>query len=192
MVDAVPPSPVGSGRARGISAAILGWFAAAWFGWGSAEPTPRWLTLILQIGTLLALLVLVLGIVLAVRSPSGSTPMRDPAVRRRYGQIVGAEFALIGLGAAVLGVTGLADWIPVWVCAGVGIHFFPLATAFGDRGLIVLGALVSAVAVVAVVVALSTDVAPGTVTGVGAGLSLLVWAAVTLVDTKAYTGRLSG
>ena len=48
--------------------------------------------------------------------------MRDRAVRRRYGIVVGLEFALLGAGAAVLAISGLTRWIPVWTCAGVGIH----------------------------------------------------------------------
>jgi hypothetical protein len=41
---------------------------------------------------------------------------------------VGLEFGLLGVGAAVLGAAGQARWIPVWICAGVGVHFFPLAS----------------------------------------------------------------
>jgi hypothetical protein len=37
------------------------------------------------------------------------------------------EFGLLGAGAAVLGATGQARWIPVWICAGVGVHFCLLA-----------------------------------------------------------------
>lgn len=186
-----PPVP-GTGRGRGVAALILGWFAAMWFAWGSAEPTPRWLTLLLQVGTVLALLVVVLGIVLAVRSPAESTPARDPAVRRQYGRLIGVEFAVIGIGSLVLGLAGLSEWIPVWVCAGVGIHFFPLSTVLGDPGLVVLGGLVTAVAVVALVVGSASGVAPGTVTGVGAGWCLLGSAALTLADRNSYSRRLTG
>ena len=83
-----------SGRARGIAAAIEGYFAVAWFGWAMASAVPRLLTLVLQIGIGLGILVAIAGIVLAVRSPAQSTPMRDRAVRRRYGIVVGLEFAL--------------------------------------------------------------------------------------------------
>ena len=63
-----------------------------------ASAGPRLLTLALRIGIGLAILVVIAGIVLAVRSPAQSTPMRDRAVRRRYGIVVGLEFALLGAG----------------------------------------------------------------------------------------------
>jgi hypothetical protein len=44
--------------------------------------------------------------------------MSDPAVRRRYGIIVGLEFGLLGAGAAALGATGHDRWIPVLICFG--------------------------------------------------------------------------
>ena len=133
-----------------------------------ASAVPRLLTLVLQIGIGLGILVAIAGIVLAVRSPAQSTPMRDRAVRRRYGIVVGLEFALLGVGAAVLAISGLAEWIPVLICAGVGIHFIPLSRVLGDRSLVILGVLISAVALAALITGLTSAVAPGTVTGAGA------------------------
>ena len=106
--------------------------------------------------------------------------MRDPAVRRRYNRIVGVEFALAGAGAAILGVTGLADWIAVWVCAVVGAHFLPLARVFGDPVLVALGAALMAVAAAALVVGLATTTAPTTVAGPATGACLVVAGVVTL------------
>jgi hypothetical protein len=180
-----------SGRARGIAAAIEGYFAAAWFGWAMASAGPPLLTLVLQIGIGLAILVVIAGIVLAVRSPAQSTPMRDRTVRRRYGIVVGLEFALLGAGAAALAISGLAKWIPVWICTGVGIHFIPLSRVLGERSLVILGVLISAVALAALITGLTSAVAPGTVTGAGAGLCLLVSAAITLIARRLYTGRIS-
>jgi hypothetical protein len=93
---------------------------------------------------------------------------------------VGIEFGLAGLGAAVLGATGHPRFIPVWVCAVVGVHFFPLAPILRDPSLVPLGALISAVAVAALAVALTTGVAASTVTGIGAGVVLLVFGIVAL------------
>ena len=178
----------GTGRGRGIGAAIVGFFAVSWFAWGSAEPTATAVTAVIRIGTVVGLLVIVLGVLLAVRSPAGSSVMADPVARRRYGIIVGGEFALIGLGSAVLGAVGWAEWIPVAVCLGVGLHFFPLAPVLRDRGLIVLGVLLILVAAGALLVGLTTGVAPGTVTGVGAGVCLLIWAVSALLDRSLYPG----
>jgi hypothetical protein len=105
----------------------------------------------------------------------------DPAVRRRYGIIVGLEFGLLGAGAAVLSATGLYQWVPVWICFGVGAHFFPLATTLQNPTLRPLGALLIAVAAAALVTGLASTVAPSTVTGVGAGLSLLAFGLATLL-----------
>ena len=100
---------------------------------------------------------------------------------RRYGIIVGVEFGLLGVGAAVLGVTGLYQWVPVWICFGVGVHFFPLASTLQNPTLRPLGALLIAVAAAALVTGLASAVAPSTVTGVGAGLCLLAFGLATLL-----------
>ena len=50
-----------------------------------ASAVPGLLMLLLQVGIGLGILMVIAGIVLAVRSPAESTPMRDRAVRRRYG-----------------------------------------------------------------------------------------------------------
>ena len=107
--------------------------------------------------------------------------MSDPAVRRRYGIIVGLEFGLLGAGAAALGATGHYRWAAVWVCFGVGVHFFPLATTLQNPTLRPLGMLLIAVAAAALVVGLTSAVAPSTVTGPGAGLCLLAFGLATLL-----------
>jgi hypothetical protein len=71
-----------------------------------------------------------------------------------------------------MAAAGLSDWITVWVCAGVGLHFLPLAGVVGDGLLISLGLLITAAAAAALVVGLTTSVAPTTVTGPAAGILL--------------------
>jgi hypothetical protein len=63
----------------------------------------------------------------------------------------------------------------------VGAHFFPLATTLQNPTLRPLGALLIAVAAVALVTGLITAVAPSTITGVGAGLCLLAFGVATLL-----------
>lgn len=111
-----------SGRARGVTAVVEGFFAFVWFGWGQAA-APSWLVVPFAVGTGLGALVAVVGVVVAARSTDRLAAASDPAVRRRYGITVGVEFGLLGVGAAVLGLTGLVRWIPVWVCVVVGLHF---------------------------------------------------------------------
>ncbi|SED09945.1 hypothetical protein SAMN04490220_3495 [Rhodococcus jostii] len=167
---------------------MVGFFAAAWFGWAMAIDVPRPVTVLLDAGIVVALVVAVLGAVLAVRSPAESSALADRTVRRRYTLVVVVEFAVIWAGAAVLGNTGLSEWIPVWVCVAVGIHFFPLATVLGEASLTVLGALLVVVAATGLVTGLTTTVAPGTVTGAGAGGFLLAAAILTLVERR-FSGR---
>jgi hypothetical protein len=97
--------------------------------------------------------------------------MADPVARRRYSLIVGVEFGLLGAGAAVLAATGQYRWIAVWICFGVGVHFFPLASTLDNRSLRLLGVLLAA--------GLASAAAPSTVTGAGAGLCLLAFGIAT-------------
>lgn len=171
--------PQQSRRDRGVTALVEGFFAAAWFGWGHAEASPG-LGIWLDIGSGLALVVAVAGAVVGFRSPASEAALRDREAGRRYGITVGIEFGLAGAGAGILGAVGQAALIPVCVCAVVGAHFFPLSPLLRDRLLIPLGALMCAVAAAALTLALTTDVAASTVTGLGAGVLLLVFGGIAL------------
>jgi hypothetical protein len=168
-----------AGRSRGVTVAVDGFFALVWFGWGQAA-APSWLVVPLAVGSGLAALLAVAGAVVTKRSAGRLPAMSDPVVRRRYGIIVGAEFGLLGAGAALLGVTGLYQWVAVWICFGVGVHFFPLGSALDNPSLRPLGAVLVAVAGAALIVGLTSAVAPSTVTGLGAGLCLLGFGIATL------------
>jgi hypothetical protein len=169
-----------SRRDGGITALVEGFFAAAWFGWAHAAP-PAWLDPWLTVGSVAGLLIAIAGAVVGFTSPASTAAINSREAGRRYGIIVGVEFGLAGLGAAVLGILGQPEYIAVWVCAVVGVHFLPLAAVLRDRNLIPLGIIVTATAVTALLVGLTTEVAPTTITGVGAGLSLVVFGAVALV-----------
>jgi hypothetical protein len=143
-----------SQRDRGVTVAVEGFFAFVWFGWGQAAP-PSWLVVPLAVGGGLAVLLTVAGIVLTTRTAGRLRVMADPVVRRRYSIVVGLEFGLLGAGAAVLGATGQDRWIPAWICAGVGVHFFPLASTLANRSLRLLGVLLIAVAAAALVTLLA-------------------------------------
>lgn len=157
-----------------------GFFAFVWFGWGQAA-APSGLVVPLAVGTGLAVLVTVTGVVAAKRSPGRLRVMTDRVARRRYSIIVGLEFGLLGAGAAVLGAAGQYRWIPVWICFGVGVHFFPLASTLDNRSLRLLGMLLVAVAAAALTAGLASATAPSTVTGAGAGLCLLAFGLATLL-----------
>jgi hypothetical protein len=172
-----------AGRERGIYAAVEGGFGASWFGWGQAAP-PSWMVVPLAVGSVLCALVAVAGIALTVRSRSRWTGFSDRTVRRRFGIIVDVEFIAAGIGAAALAAAGRAPWIPAWVCLVVGVHFFPLSRALGNRSLARAGALLTGVAAAALIVGMATRVAPSTVTGAGAGLCCLAVGMATLAGRR--------
>jgi hypothetical protein len=172
-----------SRRDRGMTALIEGFFGFVWFGWGQANASAG-LRVALAVGGVAAALVALAGGVQAFRSPASSGVLHDRQALRRYGVTVGVEFTLAGVGAAALAAAGQADFIPVWVCAVVGVHFFALAPLLEDRLLVPLGASVTAVALLALVAGLATDVAPSTVTGVGAGMLLTVFALAALAGVR--------
>ena len=177
-----------AGRDRGVTVVVEGFFAFVWFGWGLAA-APFWLAVVLIAGGAASLVLGVAGAVLADRSPGPLPAISDPAVRRRYGITVGLEFGLIGAGAAILGVTGNYLWVPVLVCFGVGVHFFPLATVLDNPTLRPLGGLLIAVSAAALITGLATAVAPSTVTGPGAGLSLFGFGLATLLAGRGPAAR---
>jgi hypothetical protein len=113
---------------------IEAFFALAWFSWGQDRP-PAWESILLDIGAILAVLVTVGGIVIARRARHEPSPLSEPAAGKRYGIIVGTEFASIGIGAAIIGATGHSDFIAAWVCLVVGVHFVPLDRVFPGIGI---------------------------------------------------------
>ena len=178
--DRRQPTEIQSRMDSGMSALILGFFAALWFSWGQADASSG-LSVALNIGSGAASVVAALGAIRVFRSRRTGGALQEPAARRRYGLIVGVETVVIGLGAVAVSATAGPAYIPVLICAVVGLHFFPLAALFGAalRG---LGLAVTGVAVAALLLGVFTDVAPSSVTGVGAGLALLTFA------TRSLTG----
>jgi len=172
-----------------MTALIEGFFGFVWFGWGQANASSG-LRVLLAAGGVVAALVALAGGVQAFRSPASTSALHDRQAWRRYGRIVGVEFTLAGVGAAVLAVAGQGDFIPVWICAVVGVHFFPLAFLLKDRLLVPLGVLTTTVALVALIAGLATDLAPSSVTGIGAGVLLTVFAVTALAGIQIETATL--
>jgi hypothetical protein len=172
-------STAGSPHVAGRTALILSFFAMAWFSWGQAEASGV-LSAALNVGSAVALAVLVWAAITACHRVPEDGAAREGVAPGPYGRLVAVEFGLCGLGALALGAAGAPDYIPVWICAVVGWHFFPLASVLGASALRWLGWAVSAVAVAALLAGLFADVAPGSVTGAGAGLALLAFATLVL------------
>ena len=157
-----------------LSALILGFFAAAWFGWAHGGTPDSW-AISLDIASLVCALVAVFAATRVWRGRRNGGAVRiDPGVNRRYGIVVGISYAVLGLGAVVLGVTGHPEFVASWVAFVIGVHFWALVSVLNDRSLIPLGIVVVAVAVGAVVLDLTTSASAIGITGVGTGVALLV------------------
>ena len=102
-----------------------------------------------------------------------------PAVRpdRRalalYGACVVGELALIVLGTAVLLGAGRTDLRPALIAAVVGLHFLPMARAFGERMFLLLGGLVSVAGATGLVAGAAGVPRAGDGAALAAGLVLL-------------------
>ena len=183
MTSAVHSAPSGATRRDGgLTALILGFFAAGWFSW--TPEAAGALAVAVQIGSAAAVIIAVVGGVRAIRDWSSGGILNDPMAARRYTLLVGVEFAAGVAGAGVLAAVGAAAFVPVWICAVVGLHFFPLASVLSaplTRG---LGVAVTTVSIAGLLVGVLTDIAPSTVTGTGAGVSLLGYSLLMLVGSR--------
>ncbi len=165
-------------RDAAVAAAIFGFFGSTWFGWAQESPPRSWRRWLLG-GAVLCLAVLIVGVILAVRHWDNGTAFdRDTSIA--FGIVVGIEFALAGIGAAILGSRGRKELIPVWIALVVGVHFFPLAAIIDYSLMYVVGALVTLGALAAVPLARARSVDVSAVNGVLVGTALLASALVSL------------
>lgn len=160
-----------SRRTAATAAAVEGFFALAWFGWGQAGP-PAWESVALGVGSGVSVVILVIAILSILASRDQPSPVSGPDEGKRFGILVGIEFGLAGLGAVALAVAGQVQFIAAWVCLVVGVHFFPLRRVFPGIGMAGLAVAISFVGVAAAVVGAATPVLPSSVTGLGAGACL--------------------
>jgi hypothetical protein len=174
-VTEAPPlrsTPADAARA----AAILGFFAVAWFSWGNADASPGVATA-LGVGAGIAVVVTIGAVVMSYRTRGAPSAVAgDPTSGRRYGIVVGIEVLACFVGAAALGASGAPEWIPVWICAVVGAHFVPLTSILHDPWLTPLAVVMLVVAAAGAVTEATTDTAASTVVGAGAGLALGAYA----------------
>lgn len=171
MTDGVR-SPALKGAAFGVT--ILGFFALGWLGWGTGGHLAVGVQVVVTVAGLVVSAVLAL---LAWRRWRDTLvpPAPEPGARpsgARFGLIIAAEWIGLGVIAGVLGGTGHTAAIPAVICAGVGLHFIPLAQLFGVR-LYYLTALVMCLfAAAAFVVGPSTPALWTLVPGLGAAATL--------------------
>ncbi|MBQ1038369.1 MULTISPECIES: hypothetical protein [Micromonospora] len=173
--------PTNSRHQAGLTALYLGIFATVWFSVPAVEQPWRAL---LVVGSVASMITAVLGGVMSGRPRGEGGGAQERATNRRYLLIVVAEFAAAGLGAVLLAAADRSEYIPVLVCAVVGLHFFPLAPLLRDPLLRPLGVALCVVAAAGLVAAFGSAVAAGRVVGTGAGLLLLGYAVQALVRAR--------
>lgn len=166
-------------RDSGLTVLILGLFSAAWSSW-TPEASGA-LAVALRITSVAAVVVAIVGGLRAVAAPSSGGVLGDSPTSRRYGRLVGVEVSVGGAGTVVLVAVGAAAFVPVWICAVVGVHFFPLAAVLRAPLMRWLGAATTTVAIAGLIVGVATGVAPSTVTGTGVGALLLGYSILVLV-----------
>lgn len=171
-------------RDSAMSALILGFFASAWFGWAQERPPDTW-RIPLIVGSVVSVFIAITGGLLAWQHWSDSSALHDSGAMTRFIVIFWVEFVFSAIGAGLLAWSGKSAYMAVWICLVVGVHFLPLAPLFKDPWFVVLGIALILVAVIAILVVRRTSIAPSAITGVGAGVTLLVFAIGNAIRTVA-------
>jgi hypothetical protein len=167
-------------RDAAMTAAIFGFFSAAWFGWAQEHPPPPGWRPWLVAGSVAGLLVAVAGGIRAWRIWSTGTVF-DADTSPIFGLIVLFEVLLAGIGAFLLSRRGRRELVAPWVAVVVGLHFLPMAPLLQIPFFYVVGALVTIAGLASVPIARSRDLSVTTVTGAFAGSVLLAAGVVALL-----------
>ncbi|MGH3631877.1 MAG: hypothetical protein ACRDRL_31110 [Sciscionella sp.] len=177
-------------RGRAAAVFVLSYFTLAWVGWGLSNAARMVATPVLIVTVLLCVAAVIGGVRMFRAGGALTVEPRQPGMNGRFGLVVVAEFVGLGIAAAVLGATGHSLWLPAVVCAGVGIHFFPLARLFHLRMYYVTGWLLVLIAVATMVIAPLLQ-APAALwqmaPGFGAAIVLFI-TTVALLDTHKRAG----
>ncbi len=167
-------------RDLGATALVLGFVGVTCFGWSQVGSPASWVPFLI-VGSTVGAIVAVLALILAMKHRKGASAMRGAGGSRAYRWAVIIEVGAIAAGAAALGLTGHAAYIPPWVLFIVGVHFLPLGNLFRIQSLRMCGLLVAAVAVIAPIVGVTGDVPPSAVAGAGGGGLMVIFGAYTLL-----------
>lgn len=198
MTDATATQPLttpasrqpDAGRPGALTALILAVFAAGWFSWGQGSAPGSWAS-VMETGGIasVAVAAVAAGRLLVTRRGGPATP--NPAGSRRYGYVVVATYAVIGLGIAALAIADHPDYIAPWVGAVVGAHFWALSPVLRDRLLPPLGLVVVLVAGTAIAISSVTSLHPAALTGAGIGTALVLAALTELLCGRGLRTRVS-
>jgi hypothetical protein len=158
-------------RDAAMTAAVLGFFASAWFGWAQESPPQPWRKWLIG-GSVLSLITAAIGGTVAWQNwDSGTALDRDAA--RTFGIVVGLELLLSVVGALVLTRRHRGDLIAPWVALIVGLHLFPLAPLFDYPLLYVPATLVTMAAIASMPLARKGGMVTSAVTGALCGMALV-------------------
>jgi hypothetical protein len=181
------------GALRGYATGVLitALFGFAWIGWGMSD-IHGGATLPVQVVGGVVALVLLIGsarLFLSARHAevAADNGPRRSRIMRRFGIVVGVEYFTLGAIAGVLSGLHLEQWVPVAICAGVGLHFLPLAAVFRVPLYYVTGA---ALVVLAVVTVIAVHSGASTVLWTalpGIGSAIVLWATSVILLRTAST-----
>lgn len=180
------------------TAGVLGVAAAAWLAWSLAGgELPVVPVVVLMVVTVAAGM---FGFVLRFRVGGGGVHAGNKAAYRTYNRSLLFEVVAIVAGVVVLGRLGVAEYIPAWTLAMMGLHFLPLAGLYRIPALRVVAGIVVVISVLGVLAGVTGWAMPATVAcGLG-GLALFVTAvwligsvlrrrAVSAPDAEVVAGR---
>lgn len=161
-------------------AAILGFFSLSWFGWAQEKPRESWRKY-LAIASGISLIVCLTGVYLSIQNWDAPSALSETDAYQTYLITVYVEFFLAGAGAAFLLLRKLGNYVAPWVAFIVGVHFIGLVPVFQDRSLYVLAAFLISDAIASLSISRKLNVANSAITGIGAGISLLIFAVIGLI-----------
>ncbi|WP_322768359.1 hypothetical protein [Frankia sp. Cr1] len=164
-------------RDNAMAALILAFFACMWFGWAQERPPSSWRRPLL-IGAIASVILVVLGARVSWQLRSSSSVFSASEASRRYGIVVRVETVIAAVGSTAIFSSGRSEYLAPWICLVVGVHMWPIAAVLRSPSFLVLGGVLTVVAVSAVVVSGHTDVAASAITGAGAGSALACFSGV--------------
>ncbi len=156
-------------------AVIFGFFGFSWFGWAQESPPKSW-SLYLGFASAMSLLIALVAGYLAFTHWAGATALTAPGAYEKFGIIVGIELLSSLLGAGILIWLKRPEYVALWIAFVVGVHFIPLALVFQDKALYALAALLATTPLLAIFISNRTSVSAATLSCVGAGSLMVVFA----------------
>lgn len=185
---AASPPRIAEVRGRALGVTFLAFFALAWVGWGTGGHLPTTPQVVVVV---LAALLSAALTMYAWRLPrrmgtdpqfADHTPDDGGSPSWSFGLIVAAEWIGLFVIAGILGATDHATVIPAVVCAGVGVHFIPLARLFHVPAYYMTAGALCLIAIATFAIAPSTSTAAlwTLLPGIGAAIVLYTTSGVLL------------